>query len=73
MQQGRARPWSLLALCGMTEEIKSGSLSLSGVEKRREAPRKNSRIWICVGTERRTTDYREQLKSAPLIHALYPP
>lgn len=47
VQQSRARPWSPLALGSRAEKSQSGTLSLSGVEKCREAARKNSRIWIC--------------------------
>lgn len=51
---GRAGPPSLLAL-SRSEQIKSGPLSLSGVEKCREALRKNPRIWKRNSSERMTS------------------
>lgn len=65
VQQWRAGPCSPLAVS--KNEIKSGSLSLAGVEKYREAPG-----YANSGSERRAEDYKELIKLASPAHALYP-
>ena len=67
---GKAGPHLPLAL-SMSEQTKSNPLSWSGVEKCREAPRTGSRSCKHNSSERIAKDYREQIKLAPPIYALY--
>lgn len=68
--RGKAEPRSPLTL-SRYDQMKSSPLSFPGVEKCRAAPWESSRIRK-LGSERVTKDYRELIKLALPVHALYP-